>query len=140
MSFIALRQHLSVRVLCALFTLLAVPRPAGAQAARQASAPSPSRFADLAHRIIATSAAVKPGDAVVINGGKHTIPLMEALAIEVQKAGGFPNLLLSSDSVTRSFYRDVPASASSWSPATSRAGSVPRRYGSPCPPRRTFPP
>jgi aminopeptidase len=76
-------------------------------AARHASA-TETRFSDLAHRIVTTSAAVKPGEAVVIAGGKHTIPLMEALAIEVQKAGGFPNILLSSDSVTRSYYRDVP--------------------------------
>jgi len=42
----------------------------------------------LAHRIVTTSVAVRPGEVVVITGGKHTIPLMEALAIETQKAGG----------------------------------------------------
>jgi aminopeptidase len=81
---------------------------AHAQTAARQTGATEARFSALAHRIVTTSAAVKPGEAVVIAGGKHTIPLMEALAIEVQKAGGFPNLLLASDSVTRSYFRDVP--------------------------------
>ena len=64
-------------------------------------------FDELAHRIVATSAAIKPGEVVVITGGKHTIPLMEAIAIEAQKAGGIVNILLVSDKVTRSFNVDV---------------------------------
>ncbi len=62
----------------------------------------------LAHRIVATSLAIKPGEVVVINGGKHTIPLMEALAIEAQKAGGMVTIFLNSDRVIRSFNMDVP--------------------------------
>jgi leucyl aminopeptidase (aminopeptidase T) len=62
----------------------------------------------LAHRIVATSLAIKPGEVVVINGGKHTIPLMEALAVEAQKAGGMVTIFLSSDRVIRSFNMDVP--------------------------------
>src|SRR5438094_8209162 len=61
----------------------------------------------LAHRIVTTSVAVRPGEVVVITGGKHTIPLMEALAIETQKAGGMAALLLSSDKVVRSLNVDV---------------------------------
>ena len=44
----------------------------------------------------------------MITGGKHMIPLMEAVAIEVQKAGGFQNMILNTDRVTRSFYTEVP--------------------------------
>jgi hypothetical protein len=55
----------------------------------------------LAHRIAITSAGIKPGD-VVVAGGKHTIPLMEAIAIEAQKAGGLTNLFLSSDTAEAS--------------------------------------
>lgn len=65
-------------------------------------------FGDLAHRVVTTSANIKPGDVVVISGGKHTIPLMEALAIEAQKAGGMVSMFLGSDKVIRSFNADVP--------------------------------
>jgi aminopeptidase len=65
-------------------------------------------FAELAHRVVTSSVAVKPGDVVVISGGKHTIPLMEALAIEAQKAGGLVTMFLNSDKVIRSRYTEVP--------------------------------
>lgn len=42
-------------------------------------------FAELGKRIATTCAGIKPGDVVVIYGGKHTIDLMEAIAIEAQK-------------------------------------------------------
>jgi aminopeptidase len=66
------------------------------------------RYAELARRVVSTSANIKPGEVVVVWGGKHTIPLMEALAIEAQKAGGLVNMFLSSDVVIRSYYVDVP--------------------------------
>jgi aminopeptidase len=65
-------------------------------------------FGELAHRIITTSADVKPGDVVVISGGKHTIQLMEALAIESMKEGGMVTMLLGSDKVSRYFIADSP--------------------------------
>ena len=64
-------------------------------------------FNQLAHNIVTTSIAVKPGEVVVITGGKHTIPLMEALAIEAQKAGGMVTIFLNSDKVIRSLHTDV---------------------------------
>ena len=70
--------------------------------------PIEKKYADLAVRIVRDSAGVKPGDVVIISGGKHTIPLMEALAIEANKLGGMSNLFLGSDRVNRSFYLDVP--------------------------------
>jgi leucyl aminopeptidase (aminopeptidase T) len=66
------------------------------------------KYAELARRIVSTSANIKPGEVVVISGGKHTIPLMEALAIESQKAGGLVNMFLYSDIVERSYFIDVP--------------------------------
>jgi Leucyl aminopeptidase (aminopeptidase T) len=54
------------------------------------------------------SGSVKTGDVVVVEGGKHMVPLMEAVAIEVQKAGGMAVMFLDSDRVTRSFYTEVP--------------------------------
>jgi len=74
--------------------------------AARARAQAPN-FAELAHNIITTSVAVKPGEVVVITGGKHTIPLMEALAIEAQKAGGMVTIFLNSDKVIRSLHADV---------------------------------
>lgn len=66
------------------------------------------KYAELAPRIVSTSANIKPGEVVVVFGGKHTIPLMEALAVEAQKAGGLVMMFLGSDVVERSYYLDVP--------------------------------
>jgi len=61
----------------------------------------------LAKRVV-KSADVKPGDVVIITGGRHMIPLMEDVAIEVQMAGAFSNMWLSSDRVTRAVFIDEP--------------------------------
>lgn len=63
---------------------------------------------ELARRVVLTSAGVKPGDVVVVSGGKHTIPLMEAIAIEARKAGGLVTMFLNSDRVIHSRNVDVP--------------------------------
>ncbi len=65
------------------------------------------KFGELASKVITTSANIKPGDVVVVYGGKHTIPLMEALAIEAGKAGGMVNMFLDSDKVLKSYYQEV---------------------------------
>ena len=44
----------------------------------------------------------------MIAGGTHTIPAMEALALETAKAGGLHNMLLQSERVTRAELREVP--------------------------------
>jgi leucyl aminopeptidase (aminopeptidase T) len=64
--------------------------------------------AELARRVVTECAGVEPGDVVAVAGGTHTIPMMEALAIEVQKAGGMPVMILASDRVARSGWVDVP--------------------------------
>ncbi len=75
----------------------------------QAQQPSQSqKYAELARRVVSTSANIKPGEVAVVYGGKHTIPLMEALAVEAQKAGAFVLMFLSSDIVERSYFVDVP--------------------------------
>jgi leucyl aminopeptidase (aminopeptidase T) len=91
----------------ALFTMLVLGLFFTAIAQEQKEAQSQS-FEALARKVVSTSANIKPGDVVVIQGGKHTIPLMEALAIEVQKAGGLVTMFLTSDRVVRSRYIDVP--------------------------------
>lgn len=71
-----------------------------------ASAQSDEMTQKLALRMV-QSASVKPGDVVVIEGGKHMIPLMESVAVEVQKLGGMPTMFLYTDRVTRSFNTEV---------------------------------
>jgi aminopeptidase len=61
----------------------------------------------LAHRVVNTSLGIHRGDVVVVDGGKHTIPLMEEMAIEAQKAGGMPTLWLESNRVIRSLVTEV---------------------------------
>jgi aminopeptidase len=65
------------------------------------------KFDELARTVITTSANIKPGHVVVVYGGKHTIPSMEALAIEAGKAGGMVNMFLDSDKVLKSYYQEV---------------------------------
>jgi leucyl aminopeptidase (aminopeptidase T) len=62
---------------------------------------------ELASRLVNSSANVEPGDHVVIAGGKHTLDLMEQIAIEAQKAGGMVDMMLTSDEVLRSYWTDV---------------------------------
>lgn len=65
-------------------------------------------FAALGKRIATTCASIKPGDVVVIYGGKHMVDLMEAVAIEAQKQGGIVNLFLYTDAIEYSLMHDVP--------------------------------
>lgn len=65
-------------------------------------------YGELSARIVKTSANVKPGDVVVVAGGKHNIALMEALTIEAKKQGGMVTMFLDSDAVERATYKDVP--------------------------------
>ena len=65
-------------------------------------------FDAVAKRIITDVARVKPGEVVVVTGGKHTIPLMESVAIEAAIAGGMPNMLLNTDRTEREIMLRVP--------------------------------
>jgi leucyl aminopeptidase (aminopeptidase T) len=62
----------------------------------------------LAEQLVKTSASVQPGDHVVIAGGKHNMSMVEAIAIEAQKAGGMVTMLVNSDRVLRSTWTEVP--------------------------------
>ncbi|WP_133273634.1 aminopeptidase [Hymenobacter radiodurans] len=68
-------------------------------------------YEQIAKQIVNTSAGVKPGELVMITGGKHTLPLMEAIAVEVARAGGQPNMLLNTDKVARATSVEMPESA-----------------------------
>ena len=62
----------------------------------------------LAEQLVTTSASVQPGDHVVIAGGKHNMSMVEAIAIEANKAGGMVTMLVNSDRVFRSNWTEVP--------------------------------
>lgn len=65
-------------------------------------------YGELAGRIVKTSANVKPGEVVVVAGGKHDIALMEDLAIQAAKAGGLVTMFVDSDRFERAVYTEVP--------------------------------
>lgn len=63
----------------------------------------------LAKRVV-ESAGVKKGDVVIIEGGKHMIPMMETMSIEVVMAGGMPVMMVASDRLGRAILKDAPDS------------------------------
>lgn len=62
----------------------------------------------LASQVTRRALRIHPGDVVMIAGGKHTVPVMEALAIETLRAGGLMQMLLSSERVTRARLKELP--------------------------------
>src|SRR5687768_10906836 len=73
-----------------------------------AVAQTSAQYDTLARRIVTSTAAVTPGELVVIHGGPHTVPLMESIAVEVVRAGGVAFMRLGSDRVTNAFFREAP--------------------------------
>ncbi|GAA3995712.1 hypothetical protein GCM10022408_02830 [Hymenobacter fastidiosus] len=68
-------------------------------------------YEQMAKQIVNTSAGVKAGDAVIITGGKHTLPLMEAVAVEVARTGGQPTMMMTTDKVERTINMEMPEAA-----------------------------
>jgi aminopeptidase len=73
-----------------------------------AAASAQDNLDQLANRIVNSSARIKPGQVVVVAGGKHTVPVMEAVASEAQKAGGMVTMFLNSDRLIRSRLAEAP--------------------------------
>ncbi|WP_162601726.1 aminopeptidase [Occallatibacter savannae] len=69
---------------------------------------TPEQRRAMAHKIVAESAVVKPHELVVIQGNSVFAPLMEDIAVEASKAGGFAVLMPNSDSLIRSVLTEVP--------------------------------
>jgi|GEM_PF-1131263 len=97
-----MRKHFAMTSIAGLAACGAMLWPGNAAAAQKPD------FVAIANRIVTSSVHVKPGELVVIEGGKHTIPLMETIAIEAQKKGAFVTMFLDSDKVIRSRELDVP--------------------------------
>jgi leucyl aminopeptidase (aminopeptidase T) len=77
-------------------------RPATAKA-------PPTDLEQLATRLVTQSAAVKEGEIVLVSGGPENMELLEDIAVQVRKAGGFPLLTVGTDRMSKRLYTDVPA-------------------------------
>jgi len=75
----------------------------------QTQSSTDARLTEIAHKVVTISAAVKPGEVVVISGGVGKLALLEALAIEAAKAGAVvAPLFITTDRLQRAFLADVP--------------------------------
>ena len=92
----------NVRFVTAVAALLAL-NPAR-QLAAQAGPDSP---AELARRVI-MAAGIKAGEIVLLDGGRHTIPYMEAVAVEVIRAGAVPAMYVRTRPIIRAYFFEQP--------------------------------
>jgi aminopeptidase len=63
----------------------------------------------VATKIVQQSAGVGEGDVVLVSGSDQDLPLLEDIAIEVQKLGGHPLVTVSTERFNRRSYDEVPA-------------------------------
>ena len=68
----------------------------------------PTDLEQLAERLVKQSAGVKEGEVVLINSGAENMELLENIAVQVRKAGGFPLITVGSDRLAKRMYTDVP--------------------------------
>ena len=68
----------------------------------------PTDLEQLAQRLVTQSAAVKEGEVVLISGGPENMELLENIAVNVRKAGGFPLVTVGTDRLSKRMYTDVP--------------------------------
>lgn len=62
----------------------------------------------LAANIVKNVAQIKPGEQVVVYGGKHLMDLLELIAQEVNLNGGNSIIVVNSDKVDYTYFHDVP--------------------------------
>jgi aminopeptidase len=86
----------------------ATAAPAAEAPATPAAKTIPTDLEQLALRVVTQSAAVKEGEIVLINGQAHDAELLEDLAVNVRKVGGFPLVTYGSDRLARRMFFDVP--------------------------------
>ena len=94
-------------------TASAEPTAPAATATTEPATSTPSKSAptdleQLAQRLVTQSAAVKEGEVVFISGRVQDAELMENIAVNVRKAGGFPLITYSSDRLAKRLFFDVP--------------------------------
>ena len=75
---------------------------------KPAAKPAPTDLEQLAERLVKQSAGVKEGEVVLISSGAENMELLENIAVQVRKAGGFPLITVGSDRLAKRLYTDVP--------------------------------
>ena len=88
---------------------LAVSLLALTSASRLAAQEAPDSPAELARRVIAAAGGIKAGEIVLLDGGRHTIPYMEAVAVEVIRAGSVPAMYVRTGPIIRAYFFELPA-------------------------------
>src|SRR5688572_10724929 len=79
-----------------------------ADEAKPALKAPPTDLEQLAQRLVTQSAAVKEGEVVLISSGAENMELLENIAVQVRKAGGFPLITVGSDRLAKRLYTDIP--------------------------------
>jgi aminopeptidase len=97
------------RQLAVLAALMIAGLAALAPAAQQAQVGKDRDFETLAHNVVTKSARIAEGDLVQISGTYKDADLLDVLAVNVRKQGGFPLITTFSDRLSRRMYDDVPA-------------------------------
>ena len=77
--------------------------------ASQTQAQKPVDYEAIAQKLVNQCASIREGDLVYVGGGVKNAELLEDIAVNVRKAGGFPLVAIDSDRMTRRMYTDVPA-------------------------------
>jgi leucyl aminopeptidase (aminopeptidase T) len=80
----------------------------GAGASHTVARKAATDLEKLAERLVTQSVGVKEGEVVLISGGSQDQELLENIAVQVRKFGGFPLVTLSSDRMAKRMLTDVP--------------------------------
>ena len=70
----------------------------------------------ISNRLVTQVAGVKENDVVFINGGIRDFELLEDVATDTRKVGGWPLLTISSDRMSKKYYEQVPEKYDTQSP------------------------
>jgi len=71
--------------------------------------PESANTAQIAAKLVGQSANIKEKEVVFVTGGTANLDLLDAIAIEVQKAGALPVVTVDTESRIRRTYEEVPA-------------------------------
>ena len=75
-----------------------------------------ANFKSIAKRVVTQSAGVGEGDIVMVSGDVADLPLLEDIAVEVSKVGGYPLVSVGTEALSRRMYDEVPAKYDSQEP------------------------
>jgi len=76
--------------------------------ASQSTTQKKADFEAIAQKLVNQCAAIREGEMVYVSGGTKDFKLLEDIAVNVRKAGGYPVISFGSDELTRRLWTDVP--------------------------------